>query len=150
MKSPKQEVVDTEDFQKDELSTIFKKFDAKYKTDSEKDNSNVIVEESNEDGGGMQQYSPPSENSPNTEDSSSSSVPKPMPRTSRNNSLPDAQLQSPMEPPNVMPKPRPRTSATAYKVVFGILVYFFFFNLSFFFFFAPNDYDFPPLFLLFA
>ncbi|XP_023292449.2 coronin-7 isoform X1 [Lucilia cuprina] len=119
LKSPKQEVVDGgEDFQKDELSTIFKKFDTKYKTDSEKEM--IMADDSHEGDGGAQQITPPSEDSPNTEDSSSSSVPKPMPRTSRNNSLPDAQQpQSPLESNNVIPKPRPRTSAGAYKPRLG-------------------------------
>lgn len=116
LKSPKQEVVDDgDDFHKDELSTIFKKFDAKYKTDSEKE---MAANENNEsDMGGNQEHSPPSINSPNTEDSSSSSVPKPMPRTSRNNSLQDAaQPQSALDSNAITPKPRPRTSAGAYKV----------------------------------
>lgn len=113
LKSPKQEAVDADDYQKDELSTIFKKLDAKYKTDSEKE---MMIEDNNEGDGGAQQKSPPSEESPNTEDSSSSSVPKPMPRTSRNNSLPDTQPQSPQDSNSVIPKPRPRTSAGAYKV----------------------------------
>lgn len=103
LKSPKQEVVET-----DELSNIFKKFDSKYKTDSEKEcgEDNMM----HDDDGGS-----PSQDSPNTEDSSSS-VPKPMPRTSRNNSLQDSMPNLPMDANKVMPKPRPRTTASAYKV----------------------------------
>lgn len=123
LKSPKQEVGDA-----DELSTIFKKFDTKYKTDSEKESSENIDDncvgsggyddDNNYEDDGAREPSPPSQDSPNTEDSSSS-VPKPMPRTSRNNSLQDSTgQQQPLavEPNKVMPKPRPRTTASAYKV----------------------------------
>lgn len=125
LKSPKQEVGDA-----DELSTIFKKFDTKYKTDSEKESSENIDDncvgsgggyddDNNYEDDGAREQSPPSQDSPNTEDSSSS-VPKPMPRTSRNNSLQDStgQQQQPLvvEANKVMPKPRPRTTASAYKV----------------------------------
>lgn len=114
LKSPKLEVVGDSD----ELSTIFKKFDSKYKTDSEKESAyNNDADDGDYDSGGAQeQKTPPSQDSPNTEDSPSS-VPKPMPRTSRNNSLQDSnQQQLGQDAPSILPKPRPRTSAGAYKV----------------------------------
>ncbi|XP_013109515.2 coronin-7 isoform X1 [Stomoxys calcitrans] len=126
LKSPKQEVVEV-----DELSTIFKKFDAKYKTDSEKESTGDMDEnggryddDNNDEEDGAREHSPhsSSQDSPNTEDSSSS-VPKPMPRTSRNNSLQDtlSGQQQPLsvEANKVLPKPRPRTTATAYKPRLG-------------------------------
>ncbi|XP_073834070.1 coronin isoform X2 [Musca autumnalis] len=121
LKSPKQEVVET-----DELSNIFKKFDSKYKTDSEKESAGgggcVGYDDDNnlhdDESGHGREHSPPSQDSPITEDSSSS-VPKPMPRTSRNNSLQDSMPNLPMDANKVMPKPRPRTTASAYKPRLG-------------------------------
>uniref|UniRef100_A0A1A9V0J8 Coronin n=1 Tax=Glossina austeni TaxID=7395 RepID=A0A1A9V0J8_GLOAU len=104
---------------RDELATIMRKFDSKYKTDSEKDNKG-------EEGMINTDASSPLQNveSPNTDESSSnnaSTAPTPMPRTSRNNSLPDSgQLTNAGGGNNIMPRPRPRTTTPgAYKPRLG-------------------------------
>lgn len=124
---------------------IIRKFDAKYKTDSEKEtvvsnknrlsfieskdvdcNPDSPQEDSTGSSEEVSSESPQQQHSGG--DSGFNSPPKPMPRTSRNNSLPDATTTTTTTPPintpgsvsmedNSMPRPRPRTTAAStYKV----------------------------------
>lgn len=114
---------------------IIRKFDTKYKIDSEKDTKreeivqktenfrnyghfsiedNNCNEESPADESYGSEETSTSTSSPQQNDSAATTPPKPMPRTSRNNSLPDSSQSSVDE---VVPRPRPRTNAnTTYKV----------------------------------
>lgn len=104
-----------------ELNEIMKKFDLKYKTDSEKDSKVTLV-----DSHIVSESSPPptslslndSSNS-NSEGNSVTSAPTPMPRTSRNNSLVETVAQSSAiaGDGSAPPKPKPRTTtSSSYKV----------------------------------
>lgn len=108
-------------------SELIRKFEAKYKTDSEKDQQAQQLHHQLDD-----KDSPTEHSTGSSEEASSSaaldtnspsgshSPPKPMPRTSRNNSLPEAttpQSGSGGDSECNTPRPRPRTTAAAaYKV----------------------------------
>ncbi|XP_070074392.1 coronin-7 isoform X2 [Drosophila takahashii] len=116
-----------------ECSELIRKFEAKYKVDSEKEKAANAYAQSQEDdkespteqehstgsseehsshssGGGMDNHSASGSHSP----------PKPMPRTSRNNSLPEASDSAGESSSTTTPRPRPRTTAaSAYKPRLG-------------------------------
>ncbi|XP_068139744.1 coronin-7 isoform X1 [Drosophila tropicalis] len=115
-----------------ECSELIRKFEAKYKTDSEKDRGQELdgwlhkEKESpteHEHSMGSSEEALSSGGMDNNSASSSNSPPKPMPRTSRNNSLPEVVgggSISAGEADNGTPRPRPRTTAAqAYKPRLG-------------------------------
>ncbi|KAH8420102.1 hypothetical protein KR009_005811 [Drosophila setifemur] len=113
-----------------ECSELIRKFEAKYKVDSEKEPKANVHAQSQED-----EKESPTEQEHSTgssEEASSSggldthsasgshSPPKPMPRTSRNNSLPEASDSAGESSTTNTPRPRPRTTAaSAYKPRLG-------------------------------
>ncbi|XP_015041271.2 coronin-7 isoform X1 [Drosophila pseudoobscura] len=113
-----------------ECSELIRKFEAKYKIDTEKD-----VRAAGGDGHDDEKESPTEHSAGSSEDASASSSgaldthsasgsnspPKPMPRTSRNNSLPEASDSAgESSSTTTTPRPRPRTTAaTAYKPRLG-------------------------------
>uniref|UniRef100_A0A1A9W972 Coronin n=1 Tax=Glossina brevipalpis TaxID=37001 RepID=A0A1A9W972_9MUSC len=94
---------------KDELTAIMRKLDSKYKTDSEKDNKAGEVMLNTDESSvlaNIESFNPDESNSNNI-----STTPTPMPRTSRNNSLPDSgQLTNTDGGNHIIPRPRPRTT----------------------------------------
>ncbi|XP_017147027.1 coronin-7 isoform X2 [Drosophila miranda] len=113
-----------------ECSELIRKFEAKYKIDTEKD-----VRAAGGDGHDDEKESPTEHSAGSSEEASASSSgaldthsasgsnspPKPMPRTSRNNSLPEASDSAgESSSTTTTPRPRPRTTAaTAYKPRLG-------------------------------
>ncbi|KAH8266238.1 hypothetical protein KR038_004322 [Drosophila bunnanda] len=107
-----------------ECSELIRKFEAKYKVDSEKEKaqSQSQSQEDDKESPTEQEHSTgSSEEVSSSAASGSHSPPKPMPRTSRNNSLPEAASDSAGENSGSgTPRPRPRTTAAAaYKPRLG-------------------------------
>ncbi|KAH8245350.1 hypothetical protein KR032_009380 [Drosophila birchii] len=107
-----------------ECSELIRKFEAKYKVDSEKEKAQCQAQsqEDDKESPTEQEHSTgSSEEVSSSAASGSHSPPKPMPRTSRNNSLPEAASDSAGENNGSgTPRPRPRTTAAAaYKPRLG-------------------------------
>ncbi|KAH8289104.1 hypothetical protein KR054_000406 [Drosophila jambulina] len=103
-----------------ECSELIRKFEAKYKVDSEKEKAQS-QEDEKESPTEQEHSTGSSEEVSSSAASGSHSPPKPMPRTSRNNSLPEAASDSAGENSGGgTPRPRPRTTAAAaYKPRLG-------------------------------
>ncbi|EDV91711.1 coronin-7 isoform X2 [Drosophila grimshawi] len=102
-------------------SELIRKFEAKYKTDSEKEPPCQVDEKESptEHSTGSSEEASSSAALDTNSASGSHSPPKPMPRTSRNNSLPEATSCDSAGECNT-PRPRPRTTAAAaYKPRLG-------------------------------
>ncbi|KAH8354729.1 hypothetical protein KR084_004466 [Drosophila pseudotakahashii] len=117
-----------------ECSELIRKFEAKYKVDSEKekvanayaqsqsqeDDKESPTEQEHSTGSSEEHSSHSSGGLDNHSASGSHSPPKPMPRTSRNNSLPEASDSAGESSSTTTPRPRPRTTAaSAYKPRLG-------------------------------
>ncbi|KAL7744976.1 hypothetical protein ACLKA6_007244 [Drosophila palustris] len=104
-------------------SELIRKFEAKYKTDSEKDVQVDEKESPTEHSTGSSEEASSSGALDTNSASGSHSPPKPMPRTSRNNSLPEATTPGSggdSAGEGNTPRPRPRTTAAAaYKPRLG-------------------------------
>ncbi|KAM8720160.1 hypothetical protein ACLKA7_006238 [Drosophila subpalustris] len=104
-------------------SELIRKFEAKYKTDSEKDIQVDEKESPTEHSTGSSEEASSSGALDTNSASGSHSPPKPMPRTSRNNSLPEATTPGSggdSAGEGNTPRPRPRTTAAAaYKPRLG-------------------------------
>ncbi|XP_034100927.1 coronin-7 isoform X1 [Drosophila albomicans] len=108
-------------------SELIRKFEAKYKTDSEKDIVHQVDEKESptEHSTGSSEEASSSAGLDTNSASGSHSPPKPMPRTSRNNSLPEATTPQGSSGGDSAgegntPRPRPRTTAAAaYKPRLG-------------------------------
>ncbi|XP_017054931.1 coronin-7 isoform X2 [Drosophila ficusphila] len=112
-----------------ECSELIRKFEAKYKVDSEKEKAHAHAQSQEDDKespteqehstGSSEEHSS-SGGLDNHSASGSHSPPKPMPRTSRNNSLPEASDSAGESSSTTTPRPRPRTTAaSAYKPRLG-------------------------------
>ncbi|XP_041674405.1 coronin-7 isoform X2 [Drosophila eugracilis] len=112
-----------------ECSELIRKFEAKYKVDSEKEKAHGYAQSQEDDNQSPteQEHSTGSSEEvsssgglDNHSASGSHSPPKPMPRTSRNNSLPEASDSAGESGSTNTPRPRPRTTAaSAYKPRLG-------------------------------
>ncbi|XP_037724371.1 coronin-7 isoform X1 [Drosophila subpulchrella] len=112
-----------------ECSELIRKFEAKYKVDTEKEKANAYAQSQEDDkespteqehSTGSSEEVSSSGGLDNHSASGSHSPPKPMPRTSRNNSLPEASDSAGESSSTTTPRPRPRTTAaSAYKPRLG-------------------------------
>ncbi|XP_039499560.1 coronin-7 isoform X1 [Drosophila santomea] len=112
-----------------ECSELIRKFEAKYKVDSEKEKAHAYAQSQEDDkespteqehSTGSSEEVSSSGGLDNHSASGSHSPPKPMPRTSRNNSLPEASDSAGESSSTNTPRPRPRTTAaSAYKPRLG-------------------------------